>query len=229
MKKIILILSCFFLIFFLIGCTQQSIQQKETTKTQETTTEYQPSEETYTQLNQLRENPEIPAIVAKINGKDITRQELLNIQSNLKSQNPKTTLNESLNQLIIQTILLQEADNRGYDPAPQDIENLYIKSGYTIEQLKQHANNINQNYTDFLLKQKEETKFYMLLNHKKTKVNITQEQIQEYYDNIENPNKQSYDELEDEIEYYLEEQIANQLLIVLANELMEQSEIEIYI
>ncbi len=173
-------------------------------------------------------------VVANVNGQPITTQDVDMIQAALGPQGAFLSEEEIIDQLILQTLLLQEAEVRGIMVTPAEaeaeFEALLAAQGVSREEfagmLAQQGQDLNM-----LLEEFRKNLVLEELASQITAEEVTEEQAQQFYQEyaaIAGEDTPSYEELREEIFAFLEEQARAEALTSLAESLESQAQIERY-
>lgn len=153
-------------------------------------TNYQKLSDKFFNKNTTTEGSEVIAsvVAASVNGDIITLSQLDNIYSRLPEQTKMAVSKQDiLEQIINEKILILEAENKGINVSDKEIndfiDDLILKSGMVRDEFEQriYEQNLSMDtVTEEIFKQLIITKLYEqeIIN----KINITDEEIQAYYD-----------------------------------------------
>lgn len=182
-----------------------------------------------TDVNTDNITEELPAVVASVNEEEILRDELIELQTQMQIQGVQITTEEALDQLISREILIQEAQRQGYEVTTQDVEDRFVMQGFSVEEVRTIIEAQGLNYEEFLEEQKRELKLTILAEEKMENITITDEEAQIFYNNQTELENFTFEELREDIKYFLAEQQVNQELLELAEELRPQADVRVFI
>ncbi|MRH41939.1 hypothetical protein GH741_04530 [Aquibacillus halophilus] len=249
MKKIfLLMIVVLFLSIFLVACSDQEETEQE--NTDENTEEATSDTEETTPDTEEEATPDVPeaetvdedTIVATVNGEEINgskynqmyNQTLLMFQQYGQEASDAAQVKEqTINSLIEQELLLQEAESKGIEASSSDVnENLEeIKSQFeTNEEFEQQLEQLK--LTEQSLKEQlaYEIKLNQYIEQEITGTEVTEEEVQEYYDQLVSQQGEGEAPPFEEVQQQLKEQLVQQKersqLGTLIESLKEQSEIE---
>jgi parvulin-like peptidyl-prolyl isomerase len=224
MKKIMLILGIL-AVLLIAGCG--SIEQEPEIEMTFPDQGEQESPQIQPEIPQTQQ--ELPEVVAIINGDEIKGAEISNMQMQMQMQGITMSVEEVLDQLIIQRLLIQEAATRGYEVSDQEIEQSFMQQGFSVDEIKEMLEPEGVSYEEFLEEQRKQAKFNLFVDDMFLEIEVTEEESLEFYEEISAEVDESYEEISEDIKMYLAEQKLDNYLIMLAYGLMEESELEILI
>jgi len=221
-KKYFLILGLV-LVFLFSACTQTEEKNETELNTQQAF-----NEEIITQTNDLN----LPEIVAIIDGEEITNDQILQYLYLMELPENQESISEVINQIATRKVLLNEANRREYSIDLDEVEShLRNISEMDIEEIKNIIETQGLDYSEFLEEQKEEMIFFKLVDEEIKNQEITEEEIKEFYEFQFSGMQGSpdYDEVSEEIKDFLAEQKAYDSLSNLAEKLISEINIELFI
>ncbi len=177
------------------------------------------------------EPPELPDVVATINGEEILGEEVLGFQNQMEMQGMPMDLETAVNQMITRKLLTQEAERRGYEVTREDVEERLEAQGLPADEAREIIEMQGMNYEDFLDEQISETKLAMLVEEIAEQVEITDEEAMQFYEE-QAPmlgDEVTYEDVEGQIKDILAGEVANDILMELANDLMEEADIQLFV
>ncbi len=174
---------------------------------------------------------ELPEIVAEINGEQILREEVQEAQSQMQMQGAVVEPQEVLSQILTRKVLIKEAENRGYTPSTEEVEQNFESQGLTLEEVREIVEGQGVPYDEFLQMQLEELKLQGLMTQKAEQIEITEESAREFYDEQVQMGAEleEYDLIRDDIVAFMAQDEANTKLLELAQQLIDESDVQIYI
>ncbi len=177
------------------------------------------------------QEPDLPDVVATINGEEITDSEVLNFQSQMEMQGMPMDVETAVNQMITRKLLIEEAVDRGYEATHEDVEERLEQQGLPPEEAREMVEMQGMDYDEFLDEQVAETKLFMLIEEFTEEVEISEEQARQFYDeqSAMMGDDTPYEEVEEEIKQVLAEQEANNQLTMLAEELLQEADVQLNI
>lgn len=171
--------------------------------------------------------PELPETVATINGEEITGAEVSDMITQMQMQGLQVTPEDVVDQIIMQILLTEEAQNRNYDVSSENVEELFEQQGISSEELRPLVEAEGMNYDEFIENQKIEVKLSLLIEEE-ANVEITEEEARQFFDEQAAMFEEdvSYEEVGEEIKQFLADQASNDALLALGRQLMEEADIE---
>ena len=129
-------------------------------------------------------------IVARVNGEDVTGQDVAEFQLNLLMQGVQISEEEAIDEVIIWKLLSSEAKKRGLTVTTQDVEDILFAQlqmqGMSIEDLKQQIEAQGESYEDFIelhiIQYSDQISIYNLIDQ--VLENIPDGEIQETFDSF---------------------------------------------
>ena len=222
MKKLIIILSLVALLTIAACAQEDTILDEDMISPEQETTSPIDDEQIIEQ--------EIPQLVAIINGDEILRDDVEAIQSQMQMQGMQVEVDAAINQLITHKLLVQEAQRQGYEVTQEEIEARFEAQGLPSEQIREILAEQNMNYDDFIEEQIKEAKLLLLIEDTIQSIEITSDEAEQFY--IEQAEimglEETFEELEEDIKYFLAEQQANTELSLLAQDLLQTAEVEMF-
>lgn len=171
-------------------------------------------------------------VVAVVNGQAITQQDVVLVQSALGQQAQMMGEEELVDQLIMQTLLLQEAEVRGitvtHEEARAEFSALLEAQGVSEDEFSGLLAQQGQDL-DLLLEEFRKNLVLEQLAAELDEVSVTEEDAIEFYEEyaaIAGEDTPSYEELREEIIEFLEEQERARALTDLAEALAQDATIE---
>lgn len=174
---------------------------------------------------------DLPDVVASINGEIISSAEVLNIQSQLTMQGMPSSLEDSLNQVFTQRVLLQEAESRYPNIGSGDVLSSFEAQGLSESEVRELVSEQGVDFDLFLEDQVRNLKFQSLVDELSQNVVVSEEEIRNFYDTQGQffGENDTFDLVRSDIEFFLVQEQTNDLLINLAQDLIDNSEIELFI
>ncbi|MFT4297650.1 MAG: hypothetical protein ACMXX5_00480 [Candidatus Woesearchaeota archaeon] len=177
------------------------------------------------------QEPELPEIVGVVNGREITREEVMDVQIQMMMQGMQSDIEESISQVIIYKLLVEEAENRGIQFTNEEVEELIIEQEPYLtntDELREIIEMEGMDYQAFLDQQKNNLMVAALVDDEKDNIVIEEEQVIQFYEMQADALDQTYDEVAEDLRNFLKEQEASNMISMLANELMEEAVIELF-
>ncbi len=176
-------------------------------------------------------------VAARVNGEEITMDEVSEVQLSLEQQGQSISKSDALEELIIQKLVLQEARQNGYtltdEEAEDFIESELAQQGLNIDDYKEQLASEGISYDSQLRNIKDDWAIqnYLTAELEDKDFNISDEEIEEYYEMYsaqvpEGEEAESYDELEPQIIEILEQQKQQEVVNSLIQELRMDADIE---
>ena len=174
---------------------------------------------------------ELPEVVAEINGEQILAQELVAMSQQLSAQGFEVDVNQALDQIITYRVLLLEANERGFEASNQDVEDMFLAQGLQLEEVKEIVESQGTTYEQFIEEQRQDAKLNLLIREITESIVITDEQAKEFFEQqaVLMGTNATYEESEGAIKELLSNQQVNMQLEQLANQRIEQTDIQVYI
>lgn len=174
-----------------------------------------------------QETEDLPDVLAIVNGEEIRREKVLQFQTEMQMRGVAMSIQETLDNVIVRHLLIQESKRQGLEPTREDIEALLEREGITKELLEMQG----VNYEDFIEEQlkSEDIGITLLIKKATEEVNVTEEQAREIYDMQAEQIEESFEEVRDLIKDMIARQEAETQVLNLAEQLMEQAEVELFI
>lgn len=177
-------------------------------------------------------------VIAKVNGEEITSQEVSQIQNELSTQGQEVTQEQAVQQAVTVKVLEAEVESGGYLLSTEEVEtqlsSQLSQQGMSLEEFKTQVENSGSSYEDAL----DNYRFQFSIEHYFSEVldtqsiEVTQEEVEQFYQQYTQQAQaqgQEVQELE-EIRSQLEEQIRSQKESQLRNQhiqsLVEQADVE---
>jgi hypothetical protein len=208
----------FLVLAFFVGCTT----------TQETNNLEQNSE--LVDPLQGQEN-ELPEIVASVNGELITSDEIQNIASQMQMYGVSLSNDELIEQSIRQRLLLQLIQEQVEDFSKEEIEEVLIEQGVSLDELKLEIESQGLDYDEILNEYyANEVKLIYFISEIQNEIVVTEEEMISFFEQQSMLMEEElvYDEVEEEIYDTIFESKTNEILMSLIDEFMQESEIETY-
>lgn len=127
-------------------------------------------------------------VVARVNGDEILRGEVLSFQQMFTQQGQQVSEQEILEQLINQKVVYQQAIAQGFDVTDQEaemeIESQLAQQGVTLDEFKEQLEIQGASYEDQLnsIKRQISIQDYLSYELSEEQIEISDEDVQEYYD-----------------------------------------------
>lgn len=140
--------------------------------------------------------------------------------------------NETLDELINMTVLMQGAEKEGFEASLAQVEEQLqsIKQQFETEEQFEEALALNNISLDELEQQiSDQIKMDQFISEKVGQVSVTEEEMRQFYDDFskEAEDVPAYEELVPQIEQHLTQEKRNEKINTILEELKNQSEIEI--
>ena len=180
--------------------------------------------------NGAGEAPDLPEVVAVINGDEILGEQVLDFQLNMQMQGQAMSIEQAIEQLLMQKVLFQEAVSRGFDATVEDVENMFIEQGESIENIREILESQGISYDLFIEEQIQSLVITQLIEDISSEVEISDEEARQIYDEQSEllGDERPFEEAKDEIKQVLAMQQANFLISQLAADLIEDSDLELF-
>lgn len=174
-----------------------------------------------------QETEDLPDILAIVNGQEIRREKVLQFQTEMQMRGASMSIQETLDNVIVRHLLIQESKRQGLEPTREDIDALLKREGITKELLEMQG----VNYEEFVEEQlkSEDIGITLLIKKAAEEINITEEQAREIYNMQSEAIEESFEEVKDLIKDMIARQEAEIQVLNLAEQLMEQAEVELFI
>lgn len=215
---------------FLVGCTSEQVNEDE-----KISQNLQENQDEIIQGNQENIDELMNTIVAKVNGEEINLAQVRTIQQNYQMQGFQISEDDALEQVIDEVIIYQEVDKSGYIITNEDAESM-------IElQLAQFGSSLSE-YKDQLAleglsyeNQLEEVKFGMAVQRYLDEIfesynfEVTEEDARDFYELYKSQTNEeipSFEELEQQIIFQLQQEQQEEVINNLIQELRLDVEIE---
>jgi hypothetical protein len=174
-------------------------------------------------------------VIAVVNGKDITSDEVLEIQQLFLQQGQQVSKEDALEQAINQEILLQKVQDEKFVVSNQEaeasIEEQLAMQGATLEQYKQQLEMQGVSYEEILddLKLQIATQQYLEHEFKNETFNVSDEEALTFYETYKEQSPEEvpeFEELEDQIIATLQRQKQQEATNVLIQNLRQDADVE---
>ena len=184
------------------------------------------------------EAPPVNAVLATVDGEEITADEVARLQQRmLRWDDIALEDDEVLEQLIVDRVLYQEAERRGYQPTLQETERevrtALLNMGIPVEELHARLAEEGLSYMEYLEERRVQLAIAQLVDDAVEIPEITEEEAREYYQGYRELFIQMYPELEplpydeirDTIISVLEEERRDEAVSLLVTQLRRQADI----
>ncbi len=155
-----------------------------------------------------KESPEKDEVIATVNGENIYLSE---IEHRYELYQGLYSIEELLDQSIMEIVLLQEAERQGYSVTEREFEDmmeeLFIAAGATREDLNKELMEVGITYEEYKESSMKSIIIRKLLEDVVEDVKVTEEEILDYYDMIK-------DDLPEEYEFEELKELINQSLMM---------------
>lgn len=173
-------------------------------------------------------------VAATVNGEEISTQEVQALQAELAQQAQTEVSEQQALEVAIQQVLLsQEAQRQGIQATREDVEALFEEQmqlqGQSLDDLKEQ---LGPEYDQFVESYQQQLTIQELINSQQAPA-IPDEQVRAFYDEnteefiVENETL-SFEEVEEDIRVFLEQQTQSQVLEQLTAQLREDADITVY-
>lgn len=172
------------------------------------------------------ESIDLDEILLIINGQDITAEEVAIVQFQLQQQGIQATQEQAIEQIIVNTVLIQKVEEEGITVSSEQAEEELIQmletQGFSLEDLQQDLAAQGISYEATLEDFKERVAVNMLLemNTDSSSIEISQEEIEEFYSLFAAQAGEDAPSLE-ELDNLIEEELRQQQLRELQNQFID--------
>ncbi len=178
---------------------------------------------------------DLDQVVMIVNGQEVTEREIVQLQAAFASDFGEIPREQAMDQLVSQILLYQKAVEEGYQvslgEAEQQIEELLMFSGFTLEEFKEQLELEGLNYDEQLEFYAEQFAIerYVDSLFSAEDFDVTEEEAREFYDavSLQNPDLPPYEEIEDEVIAALIQERQQEAINTFIAELVEQADIQI--
>jgi len=166
-------------------------------------------------------------ILAHVNGRPIHSTEVEQMQASAMQQGLQLSEEEAVTEVARRILLTQEATDRGHmvsqEQAREELDMMLTMQGLTYEQLAAQGMDADVIVAEI----SEQMLLQMLIDELGQDVEITDEQKMEFYDMqaMMSEDLPAYEDLEEQIGEYLQQEVAVEALYDLADALLEDAEI----
>lgn len=233
MKKLFLLVLGIIALLTFVACSDEDPVETDTGLPDDTG---MPEEDDPFQLDEddifddTQQEPDLPEVVASVNGDEIFSEDVLNLQMQMQMQGMQVDTEEIVSQLITHKLLAQEAERRGFEASVEDVEERLVQQGESLEAVKETLEAQGMDYDEFLESQIQDTVLIMFIEDQSEQVEISEEEAREFYDEQAEAlgEERPFEESKDDIKEFLAQDHANFLLSQLAGELMEEADVEVF-
>ena len=246
-QKIIVFFSLFFVIL-VAGCSapqdpMQTMPQEDSgvnTPVEDTTTSSPPQNEIPgTELPTdvgITPDGDLSEVLANVNGEEIIREDVVEIQELLMMQGQQFSEQEALNQVIAQTLIQQDFESMNIELSEEEalsiIEEELAFQGLTLEEYQQQIEASGVSFSEELENIIESLAFdqYVQQLIQNSNFEITHEDIQQYYELVAaqfGEGLPPLEEMEDEIISMIESEFEQEILNQRVQELEQEANIQI--
>ncbi len=180
------------------------------------------------------DSPSQNIAVAKVNGREIYQKEIDDLKREYAKMNGKVMTDAvALENIILNVVLIQEAEKRGLTATDAEVETMFEeqlqKEGKSISDLKTELGNDYQTVI-------ENNKIQLLMSKLVAsigKININEDDVKSFYEAnkgifVKDGAQMSFEEVRENIILFMKQKGTTQYLGELAKKLKEKAEIEIY-
>lgn len=244
-QKLVVFFSLFFVVL-VAGCSapQDPIETIQNQEGVDTTTQI-PNEGTISQneiiiddsqrSNQQDSQQNLDEVLVRVNGEEVIREEVIQAQQLLMMQGQQVTQEDALNQVIAQTLLLQDIKSQGIEVGDEEalelIEQELALQGLDLDQYREELESQGLSFQNELENFKQGVAFDNYIEQLVSQQNleISEEQVQEFYQNlqIEMENQlPPLEEIQEQVIELIQSQFEQEILNLKVQELQEEAEIE---
>lgn len=172
------------------------------------------------------ESIDLDEVLLTINGQDITAEEVAIVQFQLQQQGIQATQKQAVEQIIVNTVLIQKVEEEGITVSSEQAEEELIQmletQGFSLEDLQQDLAAQGISYEATLEDFKERVAVNMLLemNTDVSSIEVSQEEIEEFYTLFAAQAGEDAPSLE-ELKSLIEEELRQQQLRELQNQFID--------
>lgn len=173
-------------------------------------------------------------VVLTVNGEDIYSSEVDETQQMLMQQTgQELSLGEVSRQLVLEKILVQEAEDRGLtvtvEEVEEEFETLLAQQGMTLEELQADIESQGMDYQEFLEQQKDGLLFERLAQQLDIE-EVTEEEAEAAFEqqSAMMGEEMVFEDVEDQIYQQLRQEREQQALLTLGEELYEDADIQVH-
>jgi hypothetical protein len=176
------------------------------------------------------QNLDLPAIVASVNGEEITSEEIENLNFQIQAYGMSLTVDELVDQAVRQKLLIQMADESSQDYTPEEVEAFFLGEGVSLEELKTAVESDGLDYNQFLLDYSIELKVMDFVMKIQEGVEVTEEEMLTLFEQQKPFLEEgvTYEEIKEDIYSFILEQKSNEVLMSMIEEKMAESDIQLY-
>lgn len=173
-------------------------------------------------------------VVTKVNGKEITREDVVTMQQSFASQGQEISEQEAVEYSIDRELLAQETEKQGLIPPAQRAEEMLkeevARQGATIDSLKEQLKSHGQSYDEILESYRIQAGIQQFIDSKVETPQVDPSEAKEFFEQ----NKQqlaaggqlpNYEAVKEEIEAYLKQQKQQVALSHLVGQLRTEADI----
>ena len=173
----------------------------------------------------------LPDVLATVNGYEIQKSDVAEIISEVELQGGFASVDEILEQLILVRVLLQEAERRGHSVGREEVENAFIEQGISLEMVKEQIEMQGMDYEAFLDSQIDDVVLMKLVEDERANIEISDEDALEFFQNERQFFEEDaiFEDFKDEIIDFLESQFAQEIVLGLADELIADADVQLFI
>ncbi|MFT4244639.1 MAG: SurA N-terminal domain-containing protein [Candidatus Woesearchaeota archaeon] len=244
-QKLVVFFSLFF-VFLLAGCSapQDPIEtindDNVIVEDTDTTTDTTQSGDVQSPAGEVvpgqeQTHRDMTDVVARVNGEEIIAQDVAVFQQNMMMQGQEVSEDMVLNQVIGEVLLSQEVQNLGIEISDEEVEEVIesqlAMQGLTLEEYKEQVEmqgaSFDQEFQE--IKQSLAVQAYIDSLLEEANFEVTQEEIQEYYElaRMEMGDElPSLEEVESQIVQMIETEFQQQIINEVVTELQEDADIE---
>jgi molybdopterin converting factor small subunit len=177
---------------------------------------------------------ETASTIAIVNGKEITRGDVLTIQQSFASQGQQMSEHDAIEYSIDREVLVQEAERQGFSLSAQQAEEMLevqlAQQGGTIEDLREQLSRQGQSYEEALEGYRLQVEIQQYLESAVDVPPVSPSEVREFYEQ----NKEQlavggdvpeYEAVETDIESFLELQKQQEAVLVLIDQLRSKADI----
>ena len=173
----------------------------------------------------------LPDVLAIVNGYEILKSDVEEIVAQVEMQGGFASVDEILDQIILIRVLLQEAERRGHSVGREEVENAFIEQGIAPEMVREQIEMQGMDYDAFLDSQVDDVILMKLVEDERANVEVSEEDALEFFQ-VESQffdEDAVFEDFKDEIIEFLESELAQEIVLSLADELVANADVQIFI
>lgn len=201
-----------FILFFVVGCTQQTTNEPTVPDTGVTSPE----------------EGLLPDIIVTVNGQDIMKEDLFDLETQMQivyGFSPST--DQIVEQLVAQVVLEQIIDTMDYDFTADDVETFFIEQGINLDEIKEELEFQNIDYDQFLIDNIPELELAQFIFEIQQSIEVTEDEMISFYEEHKDSldEEVTFEEVQQEIYTIFLNERTNDLLILILEDGIANSEI----